>query len=121
MAEGLGEDVLRTFVAEWYDACLQGRILLVACLGFECKVACEGGDEGCGLRTVFHLYPGIHLTSEEDHDKPQSRLSRGTRDISVNLAALLPSRRYWSSDFMTSGDFGQHKFLPSRGAEGSPY
>jgi hypothetical protein len=74
-----------------------GGILLLRVWGLNPKWLFKGGGD-CGPCPVFYLYPGIQLTHEEDQEELQSGLSRRTRDISVNMTALLPSCCYWSSD-----------------------
>jgi hypothetical protein len=76
-----------------------------------------GGIADRALSFTYILEFNLHLRNIRKNFSPGS-----WEELGIFLwTALLPSRCYWSSDCMNSGGFGQHKFLPSCGAEGSPY
>jgi hypothetical protein len=79
---------------------------------------------GAGRAPSLHLYPGICLTTEENHGKTHSgypkgaRLNRAERDSFSRLACWpLPP---WLSPQATESTLGQLKYLPSCRTRGFP-
>ena len=118
MAEGLGADVLRAFAAEWYYACLQGEICWLRVWVLNPKWLVKEGMEvaDCALSFTYILEFTLHLRRITENLSPGSRVKLG-----IFLSTWLPCYPATATSLLilTSGDFGQHKFL--RGTEGSPY
>ena len=97
------------------------------------KPPCPGGMQA--VPRLCTVYPGICLTTEENHGKPQSGYPKGTRLISAERdsirlvdLAIAGDGLNWPagpchpllSRQVTGSTLGQHKYLPSCRTRGFP-